>query len=301
MNRLACLVILAGLALPQGAAAQDRDWIGSGRIFNNDVFGDGFDRWRTGSFSYSHNRARDGWSGTVPARPGDLLEYRLRAEIIAAQRGTTDRPYVGALSAGVFTHAGQGPLSFMLGAEATAIGPQTGLAGLQEAYHDTFGLPRPPTRRAVLADDFTGSAYGAASYRVDLPGPVSLRPFASAQAGAEDLVRVGADVLVGQVGQDDLLLRDVVTGQLYRGTQDDYTRGVSWTVGADVAQVKDSYYLPESAGYLATDTRARARAGVHWQPAPEISFFYGVTYLSEEFEGQPEGQVLGSLKLNFNF
>jgi len=28
---------------------------------------------------------------------------------------------------------------------------------------------------------------------------------------------------------------------------------------------------------------------------------YGVTYLSEEYVGQPEGQVVGSIKLNLNF
>ena len=38
-----------------------------------------------------------------------------------------------------------------------------------------------------------------------------------------------------------------------------------------------------------------------WQWADDVSFFYGATYLSEEFQGQGEGQVVGSLKVNFNF
>ena len=79
-------------------------------------------------------------------------------------------------------------------------------------------------------------------------------------------------MIIGQVAQDDLLLRDVVTGQLYRATEGDGV-GLSYLLGVDGASVFDSNYLP----------------------------FYGATYLSEEFEGQTEGQVLGSLKLNFNF
>jgi hypothetical protein len=114
------------------------------------------------------------------------------------------------------------------------------------------------------------------------------------------MVRAGADLLIGKVGQSDVLLRDVVTGQLYRGTQDDET-GVSFLLGGDVAAIKDSLFLPSSQGYVASPTRTRARAGVNWQPVPGISFFYGATYLSREFEAQDEGQVVGSLKLNFNF
>ena len=125
----------------------------------------------------------------------------------------------------------------------------------------------------------------------------SLRPFVEAKAGAEDTIRARADLLVGKIGQDDVLLRDVVTGQLYRGTQDDET-GVSFVLGGDVAAVNDSLFLPVLQGYVAYPT---SRAGMNWQPVPGISFFYGATYLSREFEAQDKGQIVGSLKLNFNF
>ena len=107
-------------------------------------------------------------------------------------------------------------------------------------------------------------------------------------------------MIIGQVAQDDLLLRDVVTGQLYRATEGDGV-GLSYLLGVDGASVFDSNYLPADMGYTVSDTRTRARAGVFWQMGEDVSFFYGATYLSEEFEGQTEGQVLGSLKLNFNF
>ena len=113
-------------------------------------------------------------------------------------------------------------------------------------------------------------------------------------------MRVGGDVIVGEVGQTDMMLRDVVTGQLYRGTQG-RELGLTYMFGADVASVFDSAFLPEDQGYTVSETRARARAGVLFQFAEDSSFFYGATYLSEEFEGQREGQVVGSIKLNFNF
>ena len=49
-----------------------------------------------------------------------------------------------------------------------------------------------------------------------------------------------------------------------------------------------------------TDLRTRLRAGLHWQ-GKKHHLFYGVTYLSEEFEMQYEGQVVGAIRLDFRF
>jgi hypothetical protein len=46
--------------------------------------------------------------------------------------------------------------------------------------------------------------------------------------------------------------------------------------------------------------RERLRAGVGWR-GERLDAFYGLTYLSPEFEGQDEGQVLGSAHVNFRF
>ena len=296
MRQLA--ILLCCLICTGTAQAQTREGIGNGRLFTNDLFGDGYDRWRTGSYVFSHVRAPQRYDGTTQAF-GSLLEYRFRTEILAPSRGTRDRPYAGVLSLGAHTHFGLGAAELSVGADVQAIGPQTGLAAFQEAYHKTFSLPRPPTG-SQLPNQFKLQGTAEARYTYRLTSATSLRPFVEGQIGTEDLARVGADLIVGQVGQKDLLLRDVATGQLYRGTQDSNT-GVSFVLGGDVAAVQGSDFLPESTGYVASDTRTRARAGVNWQPVPGISFFYGATYLSPEFEGQDSGQVLGSLKLNFNF
>ena len=303
MRHLA-LTLLCLLALPCATplaaqtAGDAKITIGNGRLFSNDLFGDGQDRWRTGSYVFSHMRAAKPFDGTL-AGFGEVMEYRFRTEIIAPTRRTRDRPYAGIISLGAHTHFAIGPADISLGADVLAIGPQTGLADFQQAYHKTFSLPRPPTRNQ-LPDQFAVQATGEARYTYRLNPNASLRPFVATYSGAEDMLRAGADLIVGAVGQNDLLLRDVVTGQLYRGTQDGQT-GVSFVVGGDVAAVSDSLFLPEQQGHLVSDTRARARAGMNWQPVPGISLFYGATYLGPEFQGQDTGQVVGSLKLNFNF
>ncbi|SLN45017.1 hypothetical protein PSA7680_02286 [Pseudoruegeria aquimaris] len=112
-------------------------------------------------------------------------------------------------------------------------------------------------------------------------------------------MRAGFDYIFGTVGRNELLLRDVSSGQLYRGTRD-YEPGTSFVLGADVAKVFSSIYLPEEDGLELTDFRTRARAGFHWQQG-NAGFFYGLSYLGKEFESQSEGQLVGSLRLHWAF
>ena len=90
-----------------------------------------------------------------------------------------------------------------------------------------------------------------------------------------------------------------MTGQRYRVIYAS-APGTSFVLGGDVAYVSDSVYLPSGYGFDIEDTRARLRAGVHWQ-GTRASLFYGLTYLSEEFSTQPEGQVTGSIRVKFRF
>lgn len=300
--RLALALAAIALTSASPVMAEGRAKIGEGRLFNNDYLGDGSDRWRTGSYVYSYVTARDDYTGTEAF--GDLIEYRFRAEIIAASRRSQapgDRPYVGALSFGAHTHFDYRNTQLSLGADVMAIGPQTGLSDFQLAFHDTFDFPDPPFVDTQLGNRVLLNGVAAATKTYSLSDRVTLRPFLEAQAGAEDMIRAGGDIIIGEVAQSDLMLRDVVTGQLYRGTEADGVSGISYVIGADIASVFDSSYLPSDMGYAVSDTRARARAGVYWQLRDDVSFFYGATYLGEEFQGQQEGQVLGSLKINFNF
>ena len=207
---------------------------------------------------------------------------------------------VGAITMGLHHHSGIGPAEVSVGADLVLLGPQTGLSDFQEWYHDLFSLPAPNGVDNQLGNATYFSGTADVVWPVALSRSATLRPFIEAQAGVENILRVGADVVLGPVGQRDLWLRDGPTGQLYRGIEAAET-GFGFVMGADVAQVNYSAYLPEDMGYLAEPLRWRARAGLHWQPTPDTSLFYGLAWLSPEFKGQAEGQLIGQIKLNFNF
>ena len=102
------------------------------------------------------------------------------------------------------------------------------------------------------------------------------------------------------MGQGELLVRDPVAGQRYRVITRDWT-GYSFTLGADLAYVDSSVFLPENRGPVLDSTRERFRAGIMWQGASGLSSFAGLTYLGEEFEGQDEGQFIGSIRVRLGF
>lgn len=295
--------LMAAATLAAGnAAAQDRVTLGYGRLFTNDYIGDGHDRWRTGAYTWSVIRGPE-WQGDLPGRLGQIMEYRAASQIVAPMRvraDSVDRPYVGRLSFGVHSHAQLGPFEVSLGADLVVLGPQTRLADGQKALHDLFGFSGPHGTDFQIGNAVRLAGTAELAWPLHLSDRVLLRPFAEAQAGVEDTMRVGADVIVGHVGQSDLFTRDNSTGHLIRAVTGP-EHGFALVAGADWTQVGNSLYLPADEGYSAIGERWRTRLGVHWQVGPQTSFFYGLTRLSEEFDGQDEGQTLGSLKLNFNF
>lgn len=302
---LAALAALFVMALLPTASvqAQDRVTLGWGRFFDNDAIGDGHDRWRTGAYTVSMLRGTSSWTGILPETPGEILEFRLRAETIAPASliapDPSDRRYAGVLTLGLHTHFGWQGNEVSLGADMVVTGPQTGIGRFQSWVHDQLGLEKPQ----VLGNQIGNGAYPtlvAEIGRTMQMGRVSLRPFGELRAGAESLVRVGGDVAIGEFGRGDLMLRDPVTGQRYRGITGVHDSSISFVLGADMAHVFDSVYLPADGVASLTNHRSRARAGVQWQ-GQRASAFYGVTYLSPEFDQQKEGQFIGSLNINFSF
>jgi hypothetical protein len=205
------------------------------------------------------------------------------------------------LSFGVHSHFGEDTFRGSVGLDITAIGPQTGLSDFQEDIHDALGLAQVRFVDDQLENDVFLGFTAEAAELVTLPNGFVARPFAELQIGPEDIARFGADFFVGAPIANELLIRDVTTGQLYQGSGVEDISGFALVFGADFTTVADSVYLPENRGAIASDHRGRVRAGVHWQGEGDTSVFYGLTYLSREFEDQPEGQITGSLKLNFNF
>jgi hypothetical protein len=301
-------VVLSSLILSSGAAVAETEsgWglTGVGRLFNNDYFGDNEDRWRTGSyvlsFAFSKDNERD-----YADQPLGLMELRLRSEVIAPRNlngaKSSDRAYAGILSVGAHTHYEINDLEISVGTDIVVVGPQTGMMEFQRNFHDRVGAPE--IAASVEANQIANGVYPTLTIEIAREidfGHSYLRPFVEGQYGAEDLIRVGADFQFGDVAVDVAHGRDPVTGQRFK-LADSQNRGLAFLLGADYAIVGDSIYFPASFGAEVEDTRYRLRAGLNWEIAPKISFYYGATYLSEEYVGQEEGQIVGSLKLNFNF
>lgn len=302
--RLVAFAFFLVVALP--VAAEDlRVTLGYGRLFTNDRLGDGQDRWRTGSWSFSAVSGF-GWDGARPLRAGEIVELRFRAEIISpgalSGPGSDDRPYVGARTYGMHSHWAALGGEVSAGVDVTMTGPQTRIADFQNRWHQDFSAPT--LSEEVIAGQIGNGAHPSFTLEFGRPlrvgGMALVRPFVEVQGGVEQIARIGADVILGRVGQGDLMIRDQPTGHLYRVTKDGVT-GLSLVAGADWARVGESLWLPEDRGFSVLDTRWRARAGLILQTTPRSDWFAGLTWLSEEFAGQPEGQLLGSITISLRY
>ena len=301
-------IALSGEAQAQEqASVQDADQqtqaLGVGRLFNNDLIGDGRDRWRTGSYSISLLRG-EAWDGALGSFGNGVVEYRFRGEVISPANLTTpaagDRLYVGALSAGAHYHFDYAGYDISAGVDLVAMGEQTGLRGFHVDVHDALNQPVVNTQNFQIEDKFSLHGTLEVAREVTFGEATTLRPFIEVQGGVETLARAGFDLTLGSFGQGGMRLRDPVTGQRYSAIASDEDQGFSFLMGADVAHMDRSAYLPESRGYQIEETRYRARLGMNYV-LDGFSTFYGVTRLSEEFIGQPEGQTVGSLALSWNF
>lgn len=288
--------------LPAASHAEERVTLGWGRLFDNDALGDLHDRWHSGSYTVSVLRGPE-WQGALPSRAGDLLEFRFSGSTITAENLTSpaldDRRYAAPLSLGLRTHLYWRGFETTLGADLVAFGPQSGVGGFQTWLHDILNVGKPDLTNQ-LGNAFYPTISGELARGFEISDQVSVRPFVSAQAGVETMVRAGGDVVIGSFGKGGLLLRDDTTGQRYKGIQGDTSAGLSFTLGGDLAHVFSSALLPEGGAVTASDTRGRLRAGLAWQ-GQTSSAFYGVTYLTPEFDSQPEGQLVGSVNLNLRF
>jgi len=300
-----CVALALLVAVPAQAEGE-REWLGATILGANDDFGFGeiLDRWRTGAISV-HGVHGTGWDGTGPVGLGEVLEFRFRGEILAPESIDNpepgDRPYAGSLSFGVHTHFRQAGLDYRLGADLVLTGPQTGLDELQARLHEAMSLPDPANAAETQIGDAAYLTFsGEAARPIALGASAALRPFAAARVGDETFARIGVDLLGGSLASGGLMIRDVTSGQLVEGTRGART-GFGWSLGADIASVAGSVYLPDDGDFPGPETaRSRARAGLAWA-GESWSVQGGLSYLSEEFEGQSEGQIVGAVSLTIGF
>ena len=296
--------ILASLALlfTGPAPAAERAILGWGRLFTNDFLGDGDDRWRSGSYTVSQVRGQT-WGGTLPPF-GEILEFRLHSQIISSANlgnpSPADRRYAGVLSFGIHTHFTVAGAEANLGGDLVVTGPQSGVGRFQSWAHGVMGAPKPGGLDQQIGNGVHPTLVAEIGKSFALAGDAVLRPFAELRAGDETLLRFGGDLVVGGLATGSLMLRDGVTGQRFRAVRGTGADGISFVLGGDVAAVAGSVYLPSSDALDLSPTRARARAGIYWQ-GDRVDLFYGLTWLSREYETQPQGQTLGSVNLRIRF
>jgi Uncharacterized protein conserved in bacteria (DUF2219) len=304
LTAVARLVLMVTLGSASLAGNANAEILGYGRLFTNDFLGDGHDRWRSGSYAISQLRGPPGTS-SLPTAAGELIEVRLRSEIVAPRRldgsGPFDRPYAGMLSLGVHTHFKSGPVEYTIGVDLVAVGENTGVSAFQRFVHEEFLGERLQGFAPELGDALYPAFIGEMGMPMEIGEGNSLRPFVEVEAGLETFVRTGVDLSIAANCPSEIRIRDVATGFRYRAAgacADGWD--VSGVMGADVARVFDSQLLPAGTGPHPTKYRSRARLGIHVE-TPTVSVFYGLAWLGKEFEGQSGDQVTGALNVNVRF
>mgnify|MGYP000406082777 CR=1 FL=1 len=287
---------------PAVSAEDGRRTLGIVRLFTNDSIADRQDRWRSGAFGISAFRGAI-WTGRLPSYPFGVMEYRLRGEVIAPSNmnkpDPDDRLYAGTWWLGAHTHFDWHGVEVTAGADIAVTGEQSGIRRLQSDIHDALSMPRMnigphQVDEGVYLHGTLELARSMSWQRGEF------RPFLELQDGVETLARAGFDLTIGSLGRDGLRSRDPITGQRLEGIVGDTRSGWSLLLGADIAAVERSVFLPEDRGYELEELRHRLRTGVNYGFG-DGNIFYGVTYMSEEFVGQHEGQVVGSLSLGLRF
>lgn len=286
------------LALLAGPAAAETRVVGWSHLVVNDSIGEFRDRWQT---SYLQGSVFLGpRSGGDRFTFGELVEVRLSSQIVTPQSLTApdpgDRPFAGVLGFELLTHGNIGALEATVGAGVAVTGPQTGTFRFQRWLHQRIGYPLPKPGGFEVGNGVhpvfvaeLGRTFG---------DDVAVRPFAEVRVGLEDLARIGVDLSWGAPGPV-LSVRDPVTGHRAPGVVGAGGEGWRFFAGIDAAIVPSSELLGEGFGRSPLP-RGRARAGAEWRTR-HWSAYYGLTYLTPEFEGQPEGQFLGAFQLRLNF
>lgn len=273
-------------------------------FFTNDFLGDSHDRWRSGSYTlFLGYEGENFW--------GMAHDYSFRAEIISpwgarAQANSDDRPYVGMLGFGLFANEGYGSIDINAGGEILFVGDQTGIADLQQGFHETAGiagyLPENSRSRRV-ENDVTGMLSAEIARNFIVAKSINVRPYIGAQVGYETFARVGADLVMGGYAEAERFVRDPVSGFVQPSSRSraERMRNVSFLIGADYTYVDHSDFFPDWSNVEMQNERVRVRAGIQAGVPPQFSVFFGLTHLSKEFTTQVESQTIGVLSLEFPF
>jgi hypothetical protein len=295
------LVLLLNTWCSPISAEPTQNYRGEVGSFTNDYFGDGHDRWRSGSYqrSYYSQRNQNQWV--------DGIELRWRSEIVtpwtpSKQRGG-DVPFSTALGFGGSLHRNIGALETRVGGEILVLGELTGLELVQRGVHDGLGMEESydPNRNNVEHVE------NGVDLRFDLEiattihiNPNSMiRPYTAITFGGDQETMVGADIVLGSLARAEIWTRDVVTGRLLTPQVAQF-RSLSLVAGWDARSVDASIHLPEGSRVDMEPEQFRTRIGLQVNNA-FLDFFIGQAWLTSSFVNQAEPQRVGMLSVAFAF
>ncbi len=333
----AALIALAIVpATPAPAGDLERGWawladttrIETQGLFWNDRLGDGEDRWKSGGLTQSYilperRLADESWF----ADRASALEFNLRGLVMTPDdtsfRGANpkDRPYAQYAAAGLYLRSIARPREALPGTGLQTedrIGVEFGWEGdplplfdIQSAIHGLAGTGgNIGNRQNTIDGGFLANLEARRTWRLhrDMADrDIELAPFVQTSLGMrENSLRAGADLLIGSALEGRTWGADLATGAMIAG-ESMHRQGVHWTLftGADAGYVASDVFLdggPEGDGPSVgrRDTTARLRAGILLEHG-RVGIGFSLNWLSPEFQGQQEGQTIGTIQLKVRF
>lgn len=306
--------------------SETEDVLAEGMIWN-DRFGDGGDRYKTGGMTqswllpesiFSDENWIDGHAAAI--------ELQGRG-FIATPSNTTnpapnDRPFAQYVGVGTYLRTFGEPVSVDFNTTMSVehrIGVEVGLQGdplplfeLQEALHGTTTDMGRMGRTAANTLDtevlVNAEVKRTHRYHMDLEETeVEIAPYAQASLGMrENSVRVGADLITGSSLKARTWNHEPAIGALIAGGSAP-REGVNWAtwIGADIGYVASDAFLDggfdrSGPSTARTELTARVRAGVMME-VDNFAVTYSLSWLSQEFDAQPDGQLVGGFQVKYRF
>ena len=94
--------------------------------------------------------------------------------------------------------------------------------------------------------------------------------------------------------------RQHTTANVAKAEKSSFILAVGYICCDHALRVGKSELLPAGGPAVLANNRSRLRAGLDWHGG-STEVFYGVTWLSKEFEAQGSGQLVGSLHARIRF
>ena len=308
------------------------DWLASTNeiqtegVFWNDRFGDGKDRWKTGGITQSYVFPEHIFSnGNWLKGRASALELNVRALVITPDDtsftgvNANDRPYAQYAGVGIYLRSITRPEALTsavamqtedrIGVEAGWQGDPLPLFDAQNAVHGAAGTKGNAGNLSnIIGSELLVNLEARRTWRLHIEKPghdLEFAPFVQTSLGMrENSLRAGGDFFIGSALEGRTWGSDLSTGAVMAGASMP-RQGFNWTVyfGGDVGYVASDAFL--DGGFSANgpsvprnEIVGRVRSGVLLE-YDNVGLGFSLNWLSPEFRGQSDGQIIGAFQLKY--